>query len=582
MFKNKKYSLILTSQKLNISKKENLLLIKPDKLLIKKNTSELVDFSKINRTKLINKLNEVENFYYLFSQKLGLELNKLLGVKYNNKAWEIIYGIWLRNFIILTEKYFSYLIHLIQKFNIKKVYLNDTEGFDFSINNTHSSTNALRDRTWFYTYISLIFSHLFKENQTITIVKKKLTMRSFREKKENKKNFKNYIFILLSYITRFFCRKNQPLITNTSLPFFFEKKLELSNFFAPQVYLEKKINYSNTNFNIRKNFFLNNINTTSNYQKFLQRNIVKFIPKCFLEDFHKINLIAKNYNYPKNPKCIFTSMSHVNDEVFKFYVANKVFKKKIPLYIGQHGNNIFTRIEQKNEPDKNYSTRYFSWGFSNKKNIIPFFNFNATNNKYVDRKKEKLIFVFDDVGIPSKEYLPEANMIKKLKQSELFLKSLEKKIKKETILRLKPSMFKSYFGEIYANKFTNLNLKFDNGDSRIEKLFKVSKLVVFNYDSTGILENYILGIPSLMLVQKNYLNYINKNFIKKYKLLEKNKLLFYDHLKLSKHVSDIWPNVDKWWSSKQTQSAIKYFNFNYNKKFKYKNLLKLKKILYEN
>lgn len=581
MSKKKKYSLILTSQKLNFSKNENLLLIKPDKLLLKKNTSKLVEFSKVNRKKLINKLNKIEKFFFLFSQKLSPELNKLLGVKYNIKAWKIIYGKWLRDFIIITESYFSFLIQLFKTYNIKKVYINNTTDFDFSTNNTLSSYKAFRDRLWFYSYISIIFSNLFKKDKRILIIKKKLRLKSFKEKNYDKNNFTYFFKTLLNRTTRVFRRKNQPLIINTHLPFFFEKYLEISNFFVPQIYYEKKINYSNTNLNLRKSFFLKSINKDNNYQDFLKRHISKFLPKCLLEDFHKINLLSKSNYYPKNPKFIFTSDSFAYDEVFKFYTANKVFGKKIPLYIGQHGNNIFTRLEQKNEPELHYSNNYFSWGYSKKKNIIPLFNFKVINKNYENRKKEKLIFVFDDVGALPKHLFNEHNMIKQIKQSKLFVESLDKKIKKETILRMKLSMHKSYFGEIYSNEFKRINVKIDNGITSIKKLLNISKLVVFNYDSTGILENYISGIPSIMLINKNYLNYINKEFLNKYKTLEKNNLLFYDHLELSKHISKIWPNVDKWWNSKQIQTAIKFFNLNFNNNYKYKNFFKLKKILYK-
>ena len=40
------------------------------------------------------------------------------------------------------------------------------------------------------------------------------------------------------------------------------------------------------------------------------------------------------------------------------------------------------------------------------------------------------------------------------------------------------------------------------------------------------------------------------------KKLENSKILFYDPLKLSKHLNDIWENVDNWWNSKEVQNTL--------------------------
>ena len=40
------------------------------------------------------------------------------------------------------------------------------------------------------------------------------------------------------------------------------------------------------------------------------------------------------------------------------------------------------------------------------------------------------------------------------------------------------------------------------------------------------------------------------------KKLENSKILFYDPLKLSEHLNDIWENIDNWWNSKEVQNTL--------------------------
>ena len=98
--------------------------------------------------------------------------------------------------------------------------------------------------------------------------------------------------------------------------------------------------------------------TKNPFEKFLRLNIHNFLPKFILENFHEIKKISESNIYPRNPKFIYF-LSYAYDEVFKFYVANKI--EKIPYYVGQHGGNYFTKIHN-NYLSELYNSDNFIFG----------------------------------------------------------------------------------------------------------------------------------------------------------------------------------------------------------------------------
>ena len=73
-------------------------------------------------------------------------------------------------------------------------------------------------------------------------------------------------------------------------------------------------------------------------------------------------------------------------------------------------------------------------------------------------------------------------------------------IKKNSILRFRKSYFNDHFGTQYIDFFKDLGIKIDKGEEDINKLSSKSRLSLFNYDSTGILENYTYNRPTLFIV----------------------------------------------------------------------------------
>ena len=107
--------------------------------------------------------------------------------------------------------------------------------------------------------------------------------------------------------------------------------------------------------------------------------------------------------------------------------------------------------------------------------------------------------------------------------SILLKEKIDKNISNQTILRLDKD-FKIYnhsFNKKILKMFNANNLFF--GENKLDKLIEKSRLCIFTYDSTGILENLSLNIPTLA-IWNNFDNHLNDEFREKYLLLKKGKI----------------------------------------------------------
>ena len=103
------------------------------------------------------------------------------------------------------------------------------------------------------------------------------------------------------------------------------------------------------------------------FEVFLQDMIVQQIPTTFLEGYPDLMVQIQGLNWPKNPKVILTSNSHISNDVFKAWAGDKIDKGS-SLVIGQHGGHYGTgRLSSNEEHEIAISSVFFSWGWRDHK-----------------------------------------------------------------------------------------------------------------------------------------------------------------------------------------------------------------------
>jgi len=580
----KKFSLVLSDNLKSFKKDLNLLFIRPFNQSKINNFSELVFFPIESKEIMSDKYDYCERIYKSILLDLKDELNKIhCKSNYNSRFWEIIIGTWLKMFIRVSYKNYFQLKYIKENYNIEEIYLLDHKKFNFIVNDTESFNWATSDLSWFYSFLSKLLDFIDFDCKKIISTPEKLLF-SFKEKK-NKYSIKNFLisfFKISTLINNLFKNKNHILITKTALPFLFEKLLEIKFFQLPTYYEKYDVKFKSINNSIRNSIVLDTKISSDPLENFIRKNLKNFLPIHVVESFSDIEKISNNVHFPKNPKFIFTCYSYDTDEVFKTYAAQKI-NDKIPYYIGQHGNNYFSLMSRNYVNELSYSDKYLSWGFKNSENIKNMFNFKTLYKKIKFNDRGKLLIIFDHINPSNMDLIDlEQKMDQHLKEIILLINGLDTKIRKNTILRLNRGFYLNFFGKKYIEDFKDLNVEIDNGNKTLSKLIRNSRLCLFNYDSTGVLENFLLNYPTIFFCEKNYLNTINYNFEKKYQLLADNKIMFSNRIDVLNHLNQNWDNIEKWWFSQKQQNIIENFNSNYNLYSNKYNLKKLENFLKQN
>jgi putative transferase (TIGR04331 family) len=467
---------------------------------------------------------------------------------------------------------------VLKNYKIKKIYIK-------KINNLNLSVNASED-----IYDSSV-NNEWNSELNIRILKflnNKYPVVYFKDKKKihfkNKKNLLNQIincfFIILTKFD-FLYKRNTAFIYQTYLPRFYEIILEMKFFQFPNIYRPRIYLYKKNNSVLRKKFNFTSKLKCSSVERFIRTQLPDAIPIFAIESFNDISDISLKSPLPKKPKFIFTSNAFASDEVVKNYIARQLSLKNTFYYTGQHGGSYFVDINRKYRTEVDTCDKFLSWGETNKKSI-PVFNFNVLNRNIKSNLIGRLLIV---VGIPNARTFLFDEIKYNCKNCES-VSSISNKlpnyIQEKTLIRLnKAHYFKNKIEDssYYDLYFKNLKICLDRGEKSIWKLLKISRITLFNSNSTGLLNNLALNLPSILYCDDLF-NEIDEKYIKYYNYLYEANILFKNQDKLVEHLEKYWDNIDLWWKSKFVQKNINQFNKKISIRPNYdENLNKLYKIL---
>lgn len=561
-----KNNLVLSSNKKSIENDYcNIFLdersfVELDKKPLNYQFSESILFTNEER---LNSFNECNQIYNSILDDLFLKLNDHHNVLWTRRSWEILIGFWLRKFIYIVYFKFNNLKKILKSKKIDNVCLSQIKNNNLASHESTAIQDLSIDSDWSWILYSKIFEYL--ENNKIKVTYFESEKKNFYEKEtlfekinKNKKKFKHKLLKSYNFLTNKLLSDNRNFIVGTYLPLIKEKKLELLFGQIPTFYTPPKIEYVSIDIDLRQKISLDK--NCLIIEKIVRDLLLSYLPTFVLENFQILKTTVEKFNYPKNPKFIFTSNIFESDEAFKFYLANMISSNKpVKYFVGQHGNSYFTRI------DNNYSNEFItcdyfiSWGDKNKedKKIINLFNLKLPKSK---RKinTDKIVIVFRSLGYQTVPYDRWKEGKQELLMAKTFLKYLDRNFYKNIHLRLHGS-FQYRYKSFVQNYLSDIStFKKDFEECSYDKIIEDARLVIFTYDATGFLENLTSNKPSISLYPNIFIH-LNEDCKKYYKNLKDSNIIFDNPKEMHDHIYNIWPNVDLWWNSQQTQSVIKNF-----------------------
>lgn len=267
-------------------------------------------------------------------------------------------------------------------------------------------------------------------------------------------------------------------------------------------------------------------------------NLLKAMtPASLIEDFDSTMLVARTLGYPESPKLIFTSNSFYSSDAFKCHLVSCAGKVK--YVVGQHGAGYGTSLIREGSPEINTADAFFSWGVvPRKSNFVAVGQLRPRIRTKLPREIRGLtLFLRKDSGSYLTEYsdrgLNRSYILKIIELCRVLNDlGLPVEIKPHAATSdLTIRQLKSAIGDLS-------NVSFADGQPRMEVLIKRGSLVVFTYDSTGILELASARIPFFFFAADG-VDLLRPEIREKYDALERAGLMSQSHLQASQMISQL-------------------------------------------
>jgi len=342
-----------------------------------------------------------------------------------------------------------------------------------------------------------------------------------------------------------------------------EVKLQLSLHQFPQFWTSEEIEISEEyNNELRKNLS-GKLTTKSkiDLDNILYKMVFELMPIVYLEGFSSLCKVVKQKRWPKTPKFIFTCNNFHHDEIFKLWTAQKIQLGSIYV-CGQHGNNYGTHRYLKNTTEEITADKFLTWGWidDSRKHLSAFIFSTLCKKNKINNSKGGLLFIQrNKFNYCEFVYDTTEDYQNYLDEQLKFVSQLNSDIKNMLTIRLHRASNEFLMWHNFSKKI-NINLGFD----KIENLIKKNRLIVYSYDSTGLLQALALNIPTIVFWE-NGLDHLRDNVKPDYQLLVDVGILHFSSTSAAEKVNEIWDNIDAWWWESKLQENRKYFTDRYAK-----------------
>ena len=482
-------------------------------------------------------------------------LNRIHNLDRDIKYWRVIVGPWLRFFIdALFDRY-----ECISKANNcykDSNYLLHEYDADISTRDFPDFYDCLTSDAW----NEIIFSECIKwqnipyENSGVSIKR--------QPKQPNNKTITNSFIIkcikTYQYFISRFARKITIISSNISL--FNLMKLDFSLRNLPFIKsFDLEINKRNINYKDRN--LLQFSEADQGFEKFLNEQISKNMPKIYIESFEEFKIKALKY-FPKETDVIYTANAYQSDEAFKFWAAEKC-QSGSKLFIGQHGGTFgLSFFNQTEEHQLNIADTFISWGWNSEffDNIVSLPSIKLKGNNSIhplQRNDGNFMHILG--GVPRYFYnyfsMPIAGQyINYIDDQIIFLNELDKNNLKKVKIREDASAIKWGWNVRNILKKNGFAGNIISTKESVIKQLNNSALCICTHNGTVPIETLALNFPTIIFWDAKL--YEIRPEARQYISILKDAGIFYDCPKLAaKKINSISNDISSWWLQSSVQKA---------------------------
>jgi putative transferase (TIGR04331 family) len=511
-------------------------------------------------------------------------LNQHHGTHYGERFWLIVIGHWLRRYTIMILNRVNTFEQCLRSYELNGTTSFSADHYTFAIQDTSQTSSSFNDDRWNNLLYIRILNLLGVKNCPVEVIAEDepegFHFPATTTKGALKQRILKWGLQQAMKITTLLVRENDAFIINSYLPPIKEIKLQLGLGQVPQSWTLPKFESTKKPDHALRKKLSYQIASKSNDTLFdiMCELVFELLPVCFLEGFSDMSEKVKQLPWPEKPKFIFTSNNFDTDELFKLWAAKKV-ECGYKYIIGQHGNNYGTFRYMYPSIEEVTADKFLTWGWTDGlPQHTPAFIFKTAGRKAENYNPNGGLLLME-ICIHHRIFSWDSTdeFLTYFQDQQIFIDKLEKKPKENLTVRLYSLYRQLKWNEESRWKEFDPELKIDTGDIAIRKLITQSRLLVYSYDSTGLLESLSQNIPTLAFWQNDF-NHLRENAKPYYQLLVDAGIVHLTAKSAASKVNEVWNNVEEWWLQPAVQKIRKQFCDRYSR-VSQKPVSDLKKIL---
>lgn len=490
-------------------------------------------------------------------------LNQTHGRTQDERYWRIIVGAWVRRFSIICFNRMATLDAAFEKHNISSISEYDPSSYSLAARNSLDFILAANDPLWNHIFW-VHCRRLSCQNDLKVVNLGEAPEAEFRRNKpQTRRGLSAIMRRFLETFTAALSKNSKYFLVNSFLPKKEVLQLHLSLGQVPQIWsmvrqdIEAKVDIE-----LRtrlKDVHLEKCGNDPELLGFIDLFWRSF-PVSFLEGFDQIEKEGFEMGWPKSPRVIFTSNNYDYDDVFKVWAAAHV-ARGARYVIGQHGSNYGTNRFTHRFIEEDISDTFVTWGWDGDGDprYVPAFVLKyptASRLKYdpngqilsIQLMSALHLYLHDVIGTFGLYFDDQVSFLKGLKQA----------LREQVIVRLPGGSRKNARDEykLWKREMPDVAVEFASGP--MDEAVAKSRLVIFSYDSSGLMETLSQNIPAMAFWQ-NGLDHVRDEAKPYYQALVDVGVIHLSAESLADMLNKIGDDVEKWWSGKSVQKAVRAY-----------------------
>lgn len=498
-------------------------------------------------------------------EELSVILNKWHGAQYGVRYWHIVLGPWLHRYVQVALNRYATLEAALRQYSIAATTVFDAGAYTLATADTESFIWATNDDVWNHVFYARALRHIggvVLDSGPVHV--EGWFVADAGSVSPSGRGLTKLSSAMIDRLLRSFCRSSDAFISQSALPFKEEVLLSLSLGQCPQRWNVSKPAAAIPCRVMRQELTREIMGGYSGFEDFVRETLPEAIPTCFVEGYRASVQEVQGLPWPKSPKFIFTSNRFEYDEKFKLWAAEKV-SNGVPYFTGQHGSNYGVRIGTLECTEMVTCDKFFTWGWSNNDHRnVPAFVLTVAGQRQAKtvRRDGHLLLVELHANHRLGPADSEHEFALYQEAQFRFVAALPAAIREQLIVRLHGSFHRFQWAEQrrWQDNFPAVAL--EQGVAPIRDLIAGSRLAVYSYDSTGLLESLALNIP-VIAFWNGGLDHHTEQSKPYYELLRQCGIVADTPELAAMAVSRCWDDVSAWWTSSAVQDARREFGKKY-------------------